>query len=89
MVMIVVVLLPGYSHMQHRTYIENIPASLALVDWIESVYDGWDADFTPRSSESLEKHGPSTPPRLTETVEKRVVGIRRLSVSATQLVVSE
>ena len=75
--------------MQYRTYIQNIPASLALVDWIESVYDGWDVNFTPRSSESLEKRGPSTPPRLTESLEKGGVGIRRLFVPATQLVVSE
>ena len=74
--------------MQYRTYIENIPASLALVDWIESVYDGWDVDFTPRSSESLEKYGPSTTPHSSESLEKGVVGIRRLSVPATRLVVS-
>ena len=74
--------------MQYRIYIQNIPASLALVDWIESVYDGWDVDFTPHSSESLDKRGPSTTPRSSESLEKRGVGIRRLSVPATQLVVS-
>ena len=80
--------------MHYRTYIQHTPASLALVDWIESIYNGWDVDFshdphthTPLSGEGLEKSGAKMTPLLSEDLDKGGLGVRRLSVPASRLVV--
>ena len=73
--------------MQYRSYIENTPASTALVEWIESIYDGWDVNFTPFSWEDSEESGSENAPLSEESLDNSGLGVRRLSVRASQLVV--